>query len=290
MKRLFLSAFLFAAILASGNAQAQLKVPSLSPTAKITQDFSVSNIEITYSRPSMRGRKIMDDVIPYGKVWRTGANAPTKVKLGEDMEIGGMRLKAGEYSVYTIPDRDKWEVIFSTATGNWTADGFPREYDAARIKVKPTQLNEDVQTFTVQITDITFNSCKIEIMWERTKIVLPVVADNKDVVAGNIDKAINSTNVPYFQAASYYYETNQKTELAQKYVNMAIDQNPKAFYMWYLKARIEKRLGNNEEAMSAAKKSIELATGTPNELEYKRNNQKIIDDLNKQKRATQPAD
>lgn len=281
---------MFAAMLAADDAQAQLKVPSLSPNAKIVQDFSVSNIEITYSRPSMRGRKVMEDMIPYGKVWRTGANAPTKIKLGEDMEVGGMRLKAGEYSVYTIPDKDKWEVIFSTATGSWTADGFPREFDAARFKVKPITMPEDVQTFTIQITDITFTSCKIELTWERTKIVLPVSVDNKDVVAGNIDKAINNTNVPYFQAASYYYETNQKTELAQNYVNKAIDQNPKAFYMWYLKARIEKRLGNTDEAIACAKKSIELAKDTPNELEYKRNNEKIIDELYKQKRATQPAD
>lgn len=290
MKRLFLSATLFAALLASGGAWAQLKTPSLSPNAKISQDFSLSSIEISYSRPSMRGRQIMDDVIPYDRVWRTGANAPTKIKFGEDLEIAGQRLKAGEYAVYTIPGRDKWEIIFSTATGNWSADGFPKEYDAARIKVKPIMMGEDVQTFTIAITDITFTSCKIEIMWERTKLVLPVVADNKTVVAENIDKAINATNIPYFQAASYYYETNQKNDVALNYVNKAIEQNPKAFYMWHLKAKIEKRAGNNESAVASAKKSIELAIGTPNEQEYRHNNEKIINDLNKQKRATQPAD
>jgi tetratricopeptide (TPR) repeat protein len=232
----------------------------------------------------------MGDIIPYGKVWRTGANAPTKVKLGEDMEIAGQRLKAGEYSMYTIPDKDKWEVVFSTATGNWSAEGFPSEFDAARVKIKPIIMNEDCQTFTIQITDITFNSCKIEMMWERTKIVLPVSADNKTAVATNIDKAINSTNLPYFQAASYYYETNQKLDVAADYVDKAIDQNPKAFYMWYLKARIEKSLGHTENALAAARKSIELSEGTANELEYKRNNEKIINDMNRQKRATQPAD
>lgn len=290
MKRLLLSATLFAALLASGGAWAQLKTPSLSPNAKISQDFSLSNIEISYSRPSMRGRQIMDDVIPYDKVWRTGANAPTKIKFGEDVEVAGQRLKAGEYAVYSIPGREKWEIVFSTATGNWSAAGFPKEFDAARIKIKPIQMSEDVQTFTIAVTDITFTSCKIEMMWERTKIVLPVVADNKTTVMENIDKAINNTNVPYFQAASYYYETNQKTDVALNYVNKAIEQNPKAFYMWHLKAKIEKRAGNNEGAIASAKKSIELATGTPNELEYKRNNEKIINDLNKQKRATQPAD
>ncbi len=290
MKRIVISMSLFALLLSSGAAYSQLKLPALSPTARVSQDFSISNIEIAYSRPSMRGRKVMGEMVPYGKVWRTGANASTKIKFGEDLEIAGQRIKAGEYSVYTIPDRDKWEVVFSTATGNWSADGFPREYDAARLKIKPITLNEDVQTFTIAISDITFTSCKIEMMWERTMIVIPVVADNKDAVAANIDKALNNTSVPYFQAASYYYETNQKLDDARRYVDKAIEQNPKAFYMWYLKARIEKKLGNTEDALAAAKKSIELSKGTANALEYKRNNEKIIAELNKHKRAYQPAD
>ncbi len=290
MKRMFLSAILLAAIVMGASAQTALKLPALSPNTKLSQDFSVSNIEISYSRPSMRGRKIMGDIIPYGHVWRTGANAPTKIKIGEDMEVGGHRLKAGEYSMYTIPNKDKWEIVISTATGNWTAEGFPREFDAARFKITPLALNEEVQTFTINITDITFNSCKIELTWERTKVVIPVKADNDKVAQENIDKAINVPSVPYFQAASYYYETNQKTDLASNYVNKAIEQNPKGFFIWYLKARIEKRMGHNEEALAAAKKSIELSAGTPNELEYKNNNEKIINEINKFKRYNQPAE
>ncbi len=102
MKRFLLLAMLFAATVPS-HAQNQLKLPALSPTCKISQDFSVSSIEITYSRPSMRGRKIFGDLVPYGKVWRTGANGPTKIKIGEDLEIAGSKIKAGDYSVYTIP-------------------------------------------------------------------------------------------------------------------------------------------------------------------------------------------
>ncbi len=291
MKKFFLSVVMLAAIATATNAQNALKLPSLSPNAKISQDFSVSNIEISYSRPSMRGRKVMGDMVAYGKPWRTGANAPTKIKTGEDLEFAGYRVKAGEYLMYTIPDKDKWEVILSSATGSWTADGFAREFDVARFKIKPSMTNEDCQTFSIQIKDITYNTCKIEILWERTKLVIPVTANNANTIADNIDKAINNPpSLPYFQAATYYFESNQKLDLARTYVNKALDQNPKAYYMWYLKARIEKKLGNNEEALAAAKKSIELTKNTPNELEYKRNNDKIIGEINRQKRSSQYTD
>ena len=291
MKKFFLSVVMLAAIATATNAQNALKLPSLSPNAKISQDFSVSNIEISYSRPSMRGRKVIGDMVAYGKPWRTGANAPTKIKTGEDLEFAGYRVKAGEYLMYTIPDKDKWEVILSSATGSWTADGFAREFDVARFKIKPSITNEDCQTFSIQIKDITYNTCKIEILWERTKLVIPVTANNSNTIADNIDKAINNPpSLPYFQAATYYFESNQKLDLARTYVNKALDQNPKAYYIWYLKARIEKKLGNNEEALAAAKKSIELTKNTPNELEYKRNNDKIIGEINRQKRSSQYTD
>jgi len=290
MKQLFLSVLFVATSLVT-YAQSSLKLPALSPTAKISQDFSISSIEINYSRPSMRGRKIFGDLVPYGKVWRTGANSATKIKIGEDVEIAGQKIKAGEYALYTIPDKDSWRIILNTGTGNWGTDGYSKENDVARFTVKPGKLDEDVQTFTINITDITFNTCKIEMVWERTKVVLPVVANNSDAVESNIDKALNHPpTIPYFQAASYYYETNQKTELASSYVNKALEQDPKAFYIWYLKARIEKRLGHNDEAIAAAKKSMEMAKGSAFESDYINNNTKIIDEINNSTRHKQAND
>jgi len=291
MKRFCISLF-FIATAFCANAQNTLKVPSLSPTAKCSQDFSVSNIELTYSRPSMRGRHIFGDIIPYGKVWRTGANAPTKIKIGEELEIAGHKVKAGEYSMYTIPGRDRWEIVLNTGTGTWTAEGFPRDYDVARFYIRPVPVEGgDVQTFTMMITDITYTTCKLEIVWERTKIVIPIVARNSETIEASIDKSVNTPpSVPYFQAANYYFESNMKLDKAKMYVDKALEQDPKAFYMWYLKARVEKKLGNKEEAKMAARKSMELAKGTANEGEYNRNNQKLIDDLNKQLRYRQPVD
>ncbi len=280
MKQFFVSVLFVAASLA-GYAQSSLKLPALSPTAKISQDFSISNIEINYSRPSMRGRKIFGDVVPYGKIWRTGANAATKIKFGEDVEIAGQKIKAGEYAMYSMPDKDQWRIILNTGTGNWGADGYSKENDVARFTVKSIAMETEVQTFTIEVSDITFTTCKIELMWEKTKVVLPVTAHNGESVETNIDKAINHPQpLPYFQAANYYYETNQKTDIASSYVNKALEQDPKAFYIWYLKARIERRKGNKDEAIAAAQKSMELAKGSANEAEYIANNTKLIDEIN----------
>jgi hypothetical protein len=283
MKHFFLSVLLIAATTVT-YGQSSLKLPALSPGAKISQDFSVSGIEISYSRPSMRGRKIFGDVVPYGKAWRTGANAATKIKIGEELEIGGQKIKAGEYALYTIPNKDKWEVVLNTGAGSLGPNGYPTENDIARFTVKPSTMEHVCQTFTISITDITFTTCKIELAWERTKIVIPVEAHNSENIEVNIDKAINHpATLPYFQAANYYFESDKKLDLAKMYVDKAVEQDPKAPYIWYLKARIEKKLGHNDDAVAAAKKSMEMAKGTANEDEYIHNNQKLLDEIKKQK-------
>lgn len=258
-------------------AHGQLKLPSLSPTTKITQDFSTSAIDITYSRPSMRNRKIFGDLVQYGNVWRTGANSATKVKFGEDVMLAGNKVKAGEYALYTIPGKEQWEVILNTGTGNWGADGYSKETDVVRFKINPQRMEGECQTFTMQITDMTYSTCKLELMWERTRIQIPVKAVNQDAIEKNIDKAINHPSIPYYQVASYYYENDMNLDKAVTYVDKALEADPKAFYIWYLKARLEKRLGHGEEAIKAARKSIETSSESAYAEEYKHNNQKIID-------------
>lgn len=275
MKHLSLALLFCIAAFSASYAQ-DLKLPALSPTAKLIQEFSTSSIEISYSRPSMRDRKIFGGLVAYGEVWRTGANAATKVKFGEDVTLAGNELKAGEYALYTIPGATEWEVIINKGIGNWGASGYDKADDIARFKVKPKATEKTVQSFTININNVTFNSCSIELAWENTRIVLPVKANNEERLNASIDKAINNPTVPYFRAASYYYETDQKLDKAYEYVNKAVDENPKAFYMWHLKAKIAQKLGKKNEAIEAAEKSIETAKGTANEGEYTRNNKKII--------------
>jgi Tfp pilus assembly protein PilF len=266
-------------LMATISAYAQdLKLPALSPNAKISQEVSTSTIEISYGRPSMRGRKIFGgDVVPYGAIWRTGANSATKIKIGEEVEVAGGILKAGEYALYTIPNADTWEIIINKGVGNWGAAGYSTEDDVARFKVKPTTMANEVTTFTINIADITSTSCNLELMWEKTKVVIPIKFNNKERLATSIDKALNNPTLPYYQVASYYYENGQNTEQAYDYVNKATEANPKAFYMWHLKAKIAQKLGKKADAQAAAEKSIETAKGTAFEADYIRNNQKIID-------------
>lgn len=280
MKKLSFALLLLASTAFSSLAQ-DLKLPALSPTCKMSQDFSTSSIDISYSRPSTRGRVIFGDVVAYNQVWRTGANSATKVKFGEEVTIEGNVIKPGEYALYTIPGREMWTVILNKGTGNWGTAGYDTADDVARFKIKPRMTEKTVHTFTIEIGNITFNSCNIELSWERTKIVIPVKANNEERLNASIDKAINKPNIPYFQAANYYYETNQNLEKADTYVTKALNENPKAFYMWALKARIAAKLGHKEEAISAARKSMETAKGSAFEADYIHGGQKIIDEMNK---------
>jgi tetratricopeptide (TPR) repeat protein len=284
MKKLLFT--LLMAGLACNLVAQDLKTPALSPTAKLTQEFSTSNIEVSYSRPALRGRKIFGELVPYGKVWRTGANSATKIKLGEDVKIGGKAVKAGEYAIYTIPGTWEWEVIINKASGSWGAYGYDTSGDVARFKVKSEKLSQAVQSFTINFSNITFNSCNLDMSWEKTTISIPIVADNNTKIVASIDKAINKPNLPYFQAANYYFETNQELDKANTYVDKALEQNPKAYYMWLLKARIEAKLGHKDAAINAATKSMEAAKGSAAEDEYVRNNLKLIEELNQKPAAT----
>ncbi len=256
-------------VLAITGTQAQeLKLPALSPSSTVTSDVSTSKIEITYSRPSMRGRTVFGDLVPFDQVWRTGANAATKVTFGEDVEIGGKTVKAGTYSLYSIPGRSEWEIIINTNTGNWGANGYDTKDDVVRLKVKPTQLPSAVETFTVNVGNVTFASCSIDLMWEKTHVSIPVRLPNEQRLLTNIDKAINNPTIPYQQAATYLYETGQQLDKALDYATKAAEKNPKAYWIQMLRARIAAKAGNAIVAREACAKVVEIAKGTSGEAEY----------------------
>jgi hypothetical protein len=260
-------------------AAQELKLPALSPNSTITQDISTSKIEITYSRPSLRGRTVFGDVVPFGSVWRTGANSATKVTFGEDVRIGDVNIKAGSYSLYTIPDKTEWEVIINKNTGNWGANGYDTNDDVVRLKVRPVALESAVETFTISIGSITFSSCTIDLSWERTHVSIPVSLNNQERLLTSIDKAINNPTIPYQPAAMYLYETNQQLDKALEYATKAAEKNPKAYWIQLLRARIAAKLSNVDIAREAAQKTIELAKGTSAEAEYTKNANDLLKTL-----------
>jgi len=256
--------------------QAQtLKTPSPSPLQVIKQDFALSFIEISYSRPDMKGRQIFGKLVPFGEMWRTGANKATRVSFGEDVKVGGNAIKAGDYALYTIPNKDEWEVILNKGVNNGGTAGYKKEEDVVRFKVKPMSIHESVRTFTIQIENVSSSACEIHIMWDKTAISIPVLADIDSKIMTQIDDALNKDNKPYFQSANYYYENGKDLKQALTWVNKSIEANPDAFWMLHLKAKIQAKSGDKFGATESAKKSIELAKKANNN-DYVRLNEDLI--------------
>lgn len=274
MKRIILT--LAIAALAGGVYAQQLKVPQPSPLQTIDQAFALSNIKIEYSRPSVKGRNVYGDLVPYGKVWRTGANQATKLTFGEDVKVEGNALPAGTYALYTIPNADSWDVMFykDLKLGGNVAD-YKQENEALRIKVKPSALANKVETFTINVADMTSNSANIELLWDKTRVAFNVTADIDSKIMKNIEESLSADTRPYYQAASYYYENGKDLNQALTWVTKATESNPKAFWIWHLKAKIQAKLKDSKGAVESAEKSLALAKEAKND-DYVKMNEKII--------------
>ena len=277
MKKIFYA--IIATVLVNFGVDAQaIKTPAPSTTQTIKQDFALSSIEIVYSRPNMKGRVVFGDLAPMGKLWRTGANAATKVTFGEDVKVGGVAVKAGSYVLYTIPNKDEWEVIVNKGLDNWGTDGYKAEEDVAKFKVKPMILPMNIETFTIQIANVMPASADIQIMWEKTAVAIPVTADIDSKISKSIENAMNVDNRPYFQAASYYFESGKDLTKALTWADKAIENNPKAFWIMHLKAKIQAKLGDKVSAKATALKAIESAKEAKND-DYVALNEKLIASL-----------
>lgn len=275
MKKLIFSlCFMSAAAISN----AQFKMPAPSPGQTIKQDFALGTIELTYSRPSIKGRKIFGDLVPYNKVWRTGANSATKIKFSDAVEINGKRLDTGTYALYTVPGETSWEVILNKGIGNWGSNGYKESDDVVRFRVSVMDVKPAVETFTMQFADVKPESCALHIMWARTAVSIPIVAPIKDRMRTNLEKAMTGEKKPYFNAAQFYYEFDKNNAKALESINGAVADNPKAYWMWLYKARIEKDMGNKAAAMASSQKSLELARTEKND-DYIKMNEDLLKKL-----------
>ena len=256
----------------------QLRTPAPSPTQTIKQDFGISNIELTYSRPSKKGRTIFGDLVPYGKVWRTGANAATKIKFADDVKVGGMDVKAGEYVIYTVPNQGEWEVIINKGISNWGTDGYKTEDDVARFKVKSMTTPEAMETFTMQFANVKSNSTDLRIWWDKTAIAVPITVELDSKIMAQINNLMFKDNRPYFGAAMYYMENGKDMNQAVQWFDKAIEQNPKAFWVHHQRANALAKLGKKDEARAAAQKSMELAKEAKND-DYVKLNEDLLKKL-----------
>jgi Protein of unknown function (DUF2911) len=260
-------AILAAALVSAPSLLAQaprIQFPAASPGCTLKQRVGLTDIEITYSRPSMKGRKVFGGIVPYGQVWRTGANQSTRLTFSTDVKLNGIDVPAGQYALYTIPGEDEWTIILSKNTKLWGAYGYKQDDDLARFTVAPQSLGEPIESFTIELGQIRDDSAVIYLLWDTTvvpiNLQLDVVKPLLPKIAAAMDAPGKKSPGLCYQAATFYYDHGQDLKKPLEWVNAALEGNtPMAFELLHLKAEILARLGNKAEAIAAAKKSTELA-------------------------------
>jgi len=276
----FAACTMLAATVFTSNAQ-QLKVPAPSPQQTVKQAFALSEITIEYSRPSVKNRVIFGDLVPFGKTWRTGANQATKITFGEDVKIEGKPVTAGTYALYTIPNKDSWEVmLYKDLTLGGDVAEYKMENEVVRVKVPATTSPVKVETFTIGVNDITSKTAKIEFAWDMTRVAVNVAADIDVKIMKNIETSLANDSRPYYQAANYYYENDKDMNQALQWVNKAAEANAKAYWIMHLKAKIHMKMNDKPGAIAAAEKSLALATEDKND-DFVKLNEKLIAEAKK---------
>ncbi len=277
MKRIFLSAFA-AFILIS--ADAQLKTPAPSPGQTIKQDFGLSTIELSYSRPGIKGRKLYTDIAPAGKVWRTGANTATTLTFGDEVTIGATKIPAGKYGLLTIPEKKNWTIIISKQTDVTSPAAYKPEMDVVRISAPVMKMKTAAESFTMQFADVKPTSCELQLMWDKSAVVLPIFTDVDSKVMANIQTLMKGEKPPFYQAAVYYMENGKDLNQSLEWFNKAVEQQPDAYWVQHQWANCLAKLNKKPEAKAAAERSRELAVKAKND-DYVRLNDQLIKDLSK---------
>jgi len=270
---------LFVAI--SGLKAQTIKTPAPSPLQTLKQAFALSEISIEYSRPSAKGRTVFGDLVPYDKIWRTGANQATKITFGEEVKIGGSTLAAGTYALYSMPGKTTWNIMFykDLKLGGDVAN-YKKEDEVLNITVPSKRMADTTETFTINIDNITANKAHVVISWENTKVSFAVEASIDAAIMTSIDNAINKDNKPYYQAATYYYENGKDLNQALTWVNKAVEQYPKAYWVMMLKSKIEYKLNDTTAAIASANKVVSMATEGKN-ADYVKMGQEMIAKIRK---------
>jgi tetratricopeptide (TPR) repeat protein len=265
MKKLLL---FVCAVSATFYAQAQLATPAPSPSQEIEQAVGLTNIKLEYSRPSMKGRKIFGDLVPYNQIWRTGANANTKITFSEPVMIGGKTLEAGSYAIYTKPGAQNWEFYFYTDTSNW---GTPQKWDDTKVAatvsstVYPMPMN--VESFTMSFDDLKNDSVNLGLIWENVYVAVPIKVFTDKQVSASIDKVMAGPSAnDYYSAAVYYLESGKDIAKAKMWIDKAVEMRDQpAFWFHRQQSLIYAKAGDKKGAIAAAKKSLELATAAGND-------------------------
>jgi hypothetical protein len=265
------NSYLFAAILwavaiFAADAQ-QIQMPQASPAATISQKVGLTDVKVEYSRPSMKGRKIFGELVPYGEIWRAGANAATVISFSTDVKVEGQDVEKGTYAIYAIPDKNEWTFILSKNTKLWGAIGYDKADDAARFTVKPRKPGKKYETMEINFVDMTDTGASLAMKWENTSASFRIETEVDPIVMQQIQELVIDRQPEnpglYYQAANYYYTNQKDMKQALEWINKSVDDDPK-YWTLHLKAKIENELGMKKEARETAQRSMAMAREAKN--------------------------
>jgi hypothetical protein len=249
----------------------RLKTPTLSPFSKISQQVGLTDVTLEYSRPSAKGRVVFGELVPYNKVWRTGANAATKITFTESAKIGGQTILPGTYAIYTIPSEDLWTIIIhsNTTLRSIAGDAYKSADDIFRFEVKPIKTTNYVESFTMQFATLTSDSLELQLVWENTLISIPMKLE----VASQIEQQMTEfmktpESIPhrtYFEAAQYYSNNGKDLNEALDFIDKALEKSPENFRYGLLKAKIQAKNNNGKGALITVKIANQWAKNKKND-------------------------
>ena len=266
MKRVVL--FAFVGLLSMTLTAQLIQTPQPSPSSKLEQTVGLTNVTVEYSRPSMKGRTVFGNLVPYDKLWRTGANKNTTISFSDDVTIDGKELKAGSYAIFTKPGEAVWEVIFYSDTNNW---GTPQKWDDSKValmtKAEVQEMPMPIETFTITIDDLHNNGATLGILWENAYVGVPFTVPTAEKATKSIEMVMSGPSAnDYYAAASYYFDEGKDLEKAKKWIDKAVamDKEGRAFWVMRKQSLIYAKLGDKKGAIEAAKKSLASAEAAKN--------------------------
>lgn len=274
----------FSFALITWSSYAQITTPKASPLAKIEQKVGLADITIQYSRPGKKDRVVFGDVVPFGEIWRFGANENTKITSSDALIFGKDTLKAGTYAIFTKPNKDKWEVYFYTETTNW---GTPDKWEEQKVALKLTSpvvtLNDVVENLTISFDNLQNSGATLQFSWDKTRINIPFTVNTKEKVLASIKKTMDGpTANDYHQAANFYFQEKLDLKQALIWSTKAVEMRPEAYWMSRLMAQLQASNGDYKGAIETAKKSI-IAAEKDGDNNYVKMNKASIEEWSKNK-------
>ena len=273
--------FILSAVFCYSYITAQIKTPQPSPTTTIVQKIGISNVIIDYSRPGVKKREIFGGLVPFNKIWRTGANKATKITFEENCIFGGAKVKKGSYSLFTIPGEEEWTVLLNRETELWGAGDYNEENEVLRIAVEPEETKDFTESFTIDFGNFKSFSAILSIKWANTLINVEIESMSAKKVQNEFLELLTkgpSAN-DYYNGAKFFADNTSEYEMALEWIDVAIKKRPEAFWMMYHKARILNKLGKNKEAVLTAEETISMASEAKDDYGYKLRCKTLINDI-----------